>query len=66
MRVLYFVHKHKGIVKKHTEVIPMEDKAKEIAQQLCNAANQLPPAAQEQLLAFAMGMVAMSQTQQSA
>lgn len=44
----------------------MEDKAKEIAQQLCDAANKLPPDAQDKLLAFAMGMVVMSETQQSA
>lgn len=42
----------------------MEDKAKEIAQQLCDAANKLPPAAQDKLLAFAMGMVVMSEMQQ--
>lgn len=42
----------------------MDDKEKEIAQQLCDAANKLPPAAQDKLLGVAIGMVLMSEMQQ--
>ena len=42
----------------------MDSKTEETANKLCDAANKLPPAAQDKLLAFAMGMVAMAQTLQ--
>ena len=44
----------------------MDDKVKKVAEQLCDAANRLPPEAQDKLLAFALGMVVMSELKQPA
>ena len=44
----------------------MNNTEKQLAEQLCDAVNRLTPEAQDKLLAFALGMVVMSELKQPA